>query len=223
MFAVRVALLLFLIFAVTTPARAQKPDAKEWGIADYVKNLPGKYITASGDFEKPSAENIVADEQNGYAVAYEFSPPRPEGDDKAPPTWEAALFKSRTKSPLLVVANRQSDSVCTDYETFFLRRVGDNWKEVRREVLPPLDLQMFWDEPRAAARFLKIVERDNSTSFHFEPPRQGTRMKVSLEICDYFLEVTPLKQVDELRKLMETTKPVYLSWDKQTGKFVLAK
>ena len=144
-------------------------------------------------------------------------------DDEKRPTLEIALFKSQTKSPLVVVANRKSDAVCTDYETFFLRRIGDKWTEVSRDVLPTLDLKMFWDKPQSAARFLKIVERDNSTSYHFEPPREGTRMKVSLEICDYFLADTPIGQVEELTKIIESAKPIYLDWDKQNGKFIYAK
>lgn len=220
----KVTLLLFLIFAVAAPARAQQPDANEWRIADYLKNLPEKYITASGDFAPRSKDTAVVDEKNGYA-AYLSSPPLKETDSSyAPfPIFEIALFKSQMKPPLLVVSNTKSDPVCTDYETFFLRRVGNKWSEVRREVLPPLALKMFWDKPQSAARFLKIVERDNSTSFHFEPPRAGTRMKVSLEICDHFLEVTPMKSVDELKKLIETARPIYLTWDKQTGKFDFAK
>ena len=219
----RAVIFLALIFIFVAAHSAQAQKTSDWTIADYVKNLPEKYITASGDFEKPSAENIIADNDNGYAVAYEFLPPRPELDDEKRPTLEIALFKSQTKSPLLVVANRKSDSVCTDYETFFLRRVGDKWTEVSRDVLPPLDLKMFWDNPQSAARFKKIVEQDNSTTYHFEPPRQGTRMKVSLEICDYFLEETPIGQVEELTKIIESAKPLYLEWDKQNGKFKFAK
>jgi hypothetical protein len=48
-------------------------------------------------------------------------------------------------------------------------------------------------------------------------------MKVSLEICDQFLEVTPIGQVDELTKIIESVKPLYLEWDKQDGKFKAAK
>lgn len=220
MFLSRIILSSVLVFATTFSAQAQKSDTKDWSVADYFKNLPEKYKTFSGDFSAPSKETTVIDEANGYA-AYLDSPPG--GNFEPFPIFETALFKSQTKSPLLVVSNRKSDLVCTDYETFFLRRVGNNWTEVKREVLPPINLKMFWDKPQSAARFSKIVERDNSTTYHFEPPRTGTRMKVSLEICDYFLEVTPIKQVDELKKLMETTKTLSLEWDKKTGKFAFAK
>ena len=220
MFSPRNIWLPVLIFVTAFAAQAQKPAAKDWSIADYFKNLPQKYKTFDGDFSSPSEETTVIDEPNGYA-AFMNSPPI--DDRQALPIFETALFKSQTRLPLLVVSNMKSDPVCTDYETFFLRRVGGKWMEVEREVLPPFDLKMFWNQPQSAARFTKIVERDNPTTYHFELPRQGTRMKVSLEICDYFLEVTPLKSVDELRKIIESAKPIYLDWDKQNGKFKLAK
>ena len=56
--------------------------------------------------------------------------------------------------------------------------------EVKDEVLPPLDLKMFWEDPRAAGRRAKIVSVSPASAYHFEPPRRGTQMKVSLEICD---------------------------------------
>ena len=202
---------------------AQTRNAKEWSIADYVKNLPEKYITASGDFVKPSVKTIIVDEKNGWAVAHTDFPPNPDALDAPFAVFQMALFKSQTKPPLVVVSNFKSDEVCDDYETFFLRRIGENWTEVEREVLPPLNLKMFWDKPQSAKRFTKIVERDNATSYHFELPRQGTQVKVSLEICDHFLEVAPMKSVDELRKLIESVKPIYLVWDKQNGRFNFAK
>lgn len=222
MFSSRIILPLVFIFVTAFSAQAQKRDVKDWSIADYFKNLPEKYKTFSGDFFPPSAETTVVDEPNGYA-AYLNLPPHSNPDNPPFPIFETALFKSPTKPPLLVVANRKSDPVCTDYETFFLRRVGGKWTRVEREVLPPMNLKMFWDNPQSAAGFTKIVERDNSTTYHFELPRQGTRMKVSLEICDYFLEIVPLKSVDELRKIIKSAKPIYLDWDKKSGKFELSK
>ncbi|MCY7344890.1 MAG: hypothetical protein LH614_01620 [Pyrinomonadaceae bacterium] len=217
----RIILSSFLVFITAFSAQAQK-SASDWNIADYFKNLPKKYITATGDFPKPTAENITVDEKNGYAAAFTDFPVTPEQFDGAVAVFQAALFKSQTKPPLLVVSNLKSDAVCDDYETFFLRRVGENWTQVRGEVLPALPLKMFWDKPQSAARFKKIVEQDNSTTYHFEPSRAGTRMKVSLEICDYFLEVTPIGQVDELTKIIESGKPIYLDWDKKNGRFKLA-
>ena len=218
----RIVLLPVFIFIAAFSAAAQKRDAVDWSITDYVKNLPKQYITASGDFLKPSKETIVVDEQNGYAVAYLNSAPRIILNDSSYPIFEMALFKSQLKPPLLVVANSINDHVCTNYETFFLRRGGGNWTEVKQEVLPPLKLEMFWDKPQSAERLLKIIEK-KSISYHFEPPRRGTRMKVALEICDYVADDTPPAKAEELNKLIETAKTIYLEWDKQTGKFTLAK
>jgi hypothetical protein len=212
---------LTLAFVSSVSAQAQKRVAKDWSIADYFKNLPEKYITASGDFMPRSNETAVIDEKNGYA-AYLSSPPQPESGNPPFPIFETALFKSQTKPPLLVVVNQISDSVCTEYKTFFLRRVGSDWTEVKREVLPPMNLKMFWDTPQSAPRLLKII-KESSTSYHFEPPRQGTRMKVSLEICDYLEDDTPREKVKELSKRIESAKPIYLTWDKQNSKFNFAK
>lgn len=222
MFLSRIILSAVLVFITVFSAQAQKLEAKEWSIADYLKNLPEIYRTFHGDFSPPSKETTVIDEPHGYA-AYLNSPPHSNPDNPPFPIFEMALFKSQIKPPLLVVSNMKSDSVCTEHETFFLVSLDGKWAVVKRDVLPPLNLKMFWDKPQTAARFLKIVEQDNSTTYHFEPPRARTRMKVSLEICDHFLEVTPIKQVDELRKIIETTKPIYLEWDKQNGKFKFAK
>ena len=129
MFLSRIILSAVLIFIMAFSTQAQKPEAKEWSIADYVKNLPEKYKTFDGDFHPVSEETTIIDEQNGYA-AYMDSPPG--GNFEPFPIFETALFKSQTKPPLLVVANMKSDPVCNDYETFFLRRVGNRWTEVKR-------------------------------------------------------------------------------------------
>ena len=216
----QIILLAVLVFIMAFSAQAQK-SASDWSIADYFKNLPEKYKTFHGDFHLVSEETTIIDEQNGYA-AYLSNPLEPEANNPPFPIFETALFKSQTKPPLLVVANMKSDSVCNDYETFFLRRVGNRWTEVKREVLPPLDLKQFWDAPQSANRLLKII-KESSIDYHFEPPRQGTRMKVSLEICDYLEDDAPQAKVDELSKLIQSAKPIYLTWDKQNGKFNFAK
>lgn len=219
MFSARIIFAAGFIFITAFSAQAQKRDVKDWSIADYFKNLPEKYKTFDGDFSPPSKETTVIDEPNGYA-AYMDSPTG--GNFNRFAIFETALFKSQTKPPLLVVANTKSDHVCTKYETFFLRCAGDNWTRVEREVLPPLNLKMFWDTPQSAERLLKII-KESAVSYHFEPPRQGMRMKVSLEICDFLEDDTPPEKVDELSKLVESAKPIYLTWDKQNGKFNFAK
>ena len=217
----RIILPLVFIFATAFSAQEQKPEAKDWSIADYFKSLPEKYITTYGDYANGqiTAKNLVVDEKNGYAVQMD-SPPG--ASDNPYPIFEMALFKSQTNPPLLVVSNMKSDPVCTDYETFFLRRVGGKWTRVEREVLPPMNLKMFRDAPQSAGRLLKII-KESAASYHFEPPRYGTRMKVSLEICDYLEDDTPQAKTGELEKLVESAKPLYLTWDKQNGKFNFAK
>lgn len=209
-----------LIFVAAFSARAQKTN--DWTIGDYLKNLPEKYKTFSGDFLPPTKDSTNIDEENGYAAFFESQQPGTSSFAQGSPIFEMALFKSQTKQPLLIVSNLKSDAVCTEYETFFLRRVGRVWSEVEREVLPPRDLKMFWDAPKSAEKLLKIIKQ-NSISYHFEPPRNGTRMKMSLEICDYVEDDTPNAAHDELRRLIESAKAVYLDWDKQNGKFNFAK
>lgn len=210
------------IFAAAHSAPAQKSEAMDWSIADYVKNLPEKYITASGDFPKPSAENITVDEKNGYAAAFTDYPIEADSVDAAFPVFQAALFKSKSKLPLLVVSNYQSDHVCEKYETFFLRRIGNKWTEVEREILPAMNLKMFWDKPQSAERLLNIT-KESFISYHFELPRRGTQVKVSLEICDYLDDNAPEAANEEMIKLINSAKTIYLEWDKQNGKFKFAK
>lgn len=46
-----------ILLCLATPAYAQ-----DWGISDYLKNLPEKFITFEGDFSPPSKETTVIDE-----------------------------------------------------------------------------------------------------------------------------------------------------------------
>lgn len=202
---------LSLLLCLAIPAYAQ-----DWGVSDYLKNLPEKFVTFEGDFSPPSKETTVIDEKNGYAGYLKV----PGGTEMS---FEMALFRSKNAPPLVVVSNERSDMQCSSYETFFLRRVGNRWVEVRDEVLPPLDPGMFWDDPQAARRLAKIVSAPSASAYHFKPPRRGTRMKVSLDICDYFDEDPPEAMLKEFDKLKETARPVHLDWDAQGGKFKLVK
>ena len=220
MFLWRIILSAVLVFIMTSSVQAQKPTVKDWSIADYFKNLPEIYKTFHGDFSPPSKDTAIIDEEHGYA-AYLNSPPGTESKSSQFPIFEMALFKSETKPLLLVVSNRISDSVCTKYETFFLRRVGNKWTEVKREVLPPLDLKMFWsplNRSQPAGRLLKIV-KETAISYRFEPPRVGRSMKVSLEICDLLEDDAPEATVKELKKLIGSAMNVKLSWDSKRREF----
>ncbi|MET0622700.1 MAG: hypothetical protein ABW250_06965 [Pyrinomonadaceae bacterium] len=202
---------LSILLCLAMPAYAQ-----DWGISDYLKNLPKKFKTFHGDFSPPSKETTVIDEKNGYAGYLKA----PGGTDMS---FEMALFRSKNAPPLVVVSNERSDMQCSSYETFFLRRVGNKWVEVKDEVLPPLDAKMFWDDSRAAGRLAKIISVPPASAYHFEPPRRGTQMKVSLEICDYFDGDPPEATLKEFDRLKETARPIRLDWDSQSGKFKLVK
>ncbi|MCY7346666.1 MAG: hypothetical protein LH614_10665, partial [Pyrinomonadaceae bacterium] len=221
MFSPKVILLPVLVMLTVFSAQAQKPEAMEWSIGNYFKNLPKKYKTFRGDFDPLTKETTIIDEPNGYA-AYLSHPIIPDSINPPFPIFETALFKSQIEPPLLVVSNLIDADDCSDYETFFLRRVGSNWTEVKSRVLPPLDLKMFWDAPQSSERLLKLIKR-NFIAYHFEPPRRGTQMKVSLEICYRIAGDSPDEKVQEFEKLVESAKPIYLDWDKQTGKFKFAK
>jgi hypothetical protein len=202
---------LSILLCLATPAYAQ-----DWGISDYLKNLPEKFKTFEGDFSPPSKETTVIDEKNGYAGYLKA----PGGTDMS---FEMALFRSKNAPPLVVVSNEKSDMQCSSYETFFLRRVGNRWVEVKDEVLPTLDLKMFWEDPQAAGRLAKIVAVTPASAYRFEPPRRGTQMKVSLDICDYFDEDPPEATLKEFDKLKESARPIRLNWDSQSGKFKFVK
>ena len=203
--------LSILLCLAAVPASAQ-----EWGISDYLKNLPEKFKTFHGDFSPPSRETTVIDERNGYAGYLKA----PGGTEMS---FEMALFRSKNGPPLVVVSNEQSDMQCSAYETFFLRRVGNRWIEVKDEVLPRLDPGMFWDDPRAAGRLAKIVSVLPASAYHFEPPRRGTQMKVRLDICDYLDGDPPEATLKELDELKGAARPIRLEWDAQGGKFRFAK
>lgn len=203
--------LLPLLLCLAIPASAQ-----EWNISDYLKNLPERFQTFHGDWSPPSKETTVVDEKNGYAGYLKVS----GGSEMS---FEMALFKSKNAPPLLVVTNEQSDMQCSFFETFFLRRVGDKWVEVKDKVLPPIDPGMFWDDPQAAGRLAKIVGVTPVSAYHFAPPRQGTQMKVSLEICDNFDEDPPEATLKEFNKLKESAKPIRLEWDAKSGRFKFIK
>jgi hypothetical protein len=202
---------LSILLCLAPPANAQ-----DWSISDYLKNLPERFKTSHGDWSPPSKETTVIDEKNGYA-GYLKAPGATEM------SFEMALFKSKNAPPLLVVSNEQSDMQCSFYETFFLRRVGNEWVEVKDKVLPPIDPKMFWDDPQAAARLAKIKTVTPKSAYHFEPPRRGTQLKVTFEICDFFDEDAPEATLKEFDKLRQTAKPIRLDWDSKSGKFKFMK
>jgi hypothetical protein len=202
---------LCILLLIAVPASAQ-----DWSISDYLKNLPEKFKTFEGDYHPPSAQTTIIDEKNGYA-GYLKMP----GETYT--FFEMAIFKTGNAPPVLIVSNERSDMQCSFYQTFFLRRIGREWVEVKEKVLPPLNPGMFWDDPQAPGRLAKILKDTTPFTYHFEPPRRGTQLKVTLEICDYLDVDPPEATLNELSKLKETAKTIRLDWDAKSGRFKLMK
>lgn len=213
------------IFVSAFSAAAQKQAADEWSIGDYLENLPEKYKTYSGDFPKPPPKNsIILDEENGYAAILRTPPEGMQTFDNDHTVFEMAIFKRVKGEPLIVVSNEISDSVCVWHETFFLERRGNSWLEVRSRVLPQLSAQMFFKDAKLAAKFTamnKKIGNRAALDLHFAPPRKGTQMKVSLDICDFVPdEFQPEMSFDEFTRNSES---LFLDWDKQKGIFQMVK
>lgn len=204
--------LIAFLFAAT--AFSQQATA-EWKIDDYLKNLPEKYKTYSGDFQMtPTGETTIADTKNGYA-AYLSSTA-----EDAFPIFEMAIFKQANGEAVVVVSNTIADPVCTTHETFFLRRKGNVWTSVQSQILPELQTQMFFTDSKLGTKFQAVNRKagnSNRLNLHFSPPRNGIKMKVSLDICDY----VPDELAAELSfdEFIRNAKSVVLEWDKQTGVF----
>lgn len=204
-------LLLTLLFV--SPVFSQK--TAEWTIGDYLKNLPEEYKTFSGDFQtEPTAETTVLDVKNGYAAYLSSS------EKDAYPIFEMAIFKQANGDSLIVVSNTIADSVCTFHQTFFLQRKVDSWLAVRSKVLPEFTAQMFFKDAKLSAKFTeanKKIGNAEKLDLHFSPPREGTRMKVSLDICDYVPD--ELAAEISFNEFIKNARTVSLEWDKRKGIF----
>ncbi len=190
---------------------------------DYLRALPEKYRTYSGDFAKePTAERTIKDLKNGYIAFLDKAPAKGEAFPPYP-IFEIAIFKSASGEALLVVSNLISDPVCTAHETFFLRQRGPEWVDVRAEVLPKLSAGMFFKEPALGPKFEaanreagNIESAAGGLDLHFSPPQHGTRMKVALEICDPQSEEKPELSFAEFEQKQQ---PVWLEWNARNGIF----
>jgi len=196
---------------------------KAWTVDDYLRALPEKFKTYSGDFERePSRDRTIKDLKNGY-IAYLDKVPAAGGSSPAFPVFEIAVFKQASGEPLVVVSNYRYDMVCTTHDTFFLRKQGSEWVDVRAKVLPKLSAGMFFTQADLGRKFESAnKEAGNVESaagwfyLHFSPPRHGTRMKVALDICDHVPEEKPELSFDEFEAKQ---KPVWLEWEQKKGTF----
>lgn len=200
-------------------------EKAEWTIGDYLKNLPERYKTYSGDYPKPPPkEAIVLDEENGYASIMRTPSDGVQTFDGEHAIFEMAIFRRAKGDPLLVVSNEISDSVCVRYETFFLQRRGNSWLDARSQVTPQLSAEMFFKGAKLAAKFQatnKKIDNSQNLELRFEPARRGTRMPVALNICDYVPDKFEGKITFD--KFIENARSVFLDCDKQEGVFKLTK
>ncbi len=197
---------------------AAQTSAQDWKISDYLKNLPKEFKVFSGDFSSEvSEETTLIDDKNGYAAFYD----QPVKYEAAFPIFEMAVFKKANGEQILVVSNSIIDPVCTAYKTFFLQKSGEDWIDVKAKVLPKLPPEIFFDTAKTAQDFIETQKKiGNSTDLdlHFSPPRQGTKMNVKLDICDYVPD--DLSGEIDFQKFIDKSKIVLLVWDKKTGSFI---
>ncbi len=208
---------ILLIFAALAPAQKQT----QWRISDYFENLPKKYKTWEGDF---SPGKVVKDDKNGYAAILDQNV---DGDFAV---IEMALFKRSNGDSVLVVSNVKADPVCTFYDTFFLERVGEKWIDVRAKVLPELSFSSFFDEADALARIKEISKVLGETGklsmneIRFFPPRKGTKMKASLELCEFVDEDREEKvRTEEIIDFNHKARKLELIWKKRKGRFEIKR
>ncbi len=206
----------FGIVLVFASVSFSQPESN-WKISDYLRDLPAEYKTFSGDFQtEPNGETTLIDEKNGYAAFFD----RPIKNKEAFPIFEMALFKKANGDDLLVVSNMLSDPVCTFHHTFFLKRTENGWINVEADVMPKLPARLFFDSAKTSNYYIELQKKlDNSPELdlYFAPPRNGTTMKVSLDICDFAPDNFP-ESVD-FEELKQRSRMVSLIWDKKTGIF----
>ncbi len=91
---------------------------------------------------------------------------------------------------------------------------------------------MFFKEPGAGAKLETLLAKLNPQGgpspetlhhwLHFAPPRQGTRVKVSLELCNDVPDELAEEVGRELDSFLGKKKTIWLQWDKQKGVFRVA-
>ena len=215
---------LFIITIVlTTISFAQKPVSK-WKISDYLNNLPSKYKKL-GNYAGATKETTIIDNKNGYA-SYQVDP-----DDEYSKNLEMALFKANKGLPTIVITNVEDDHVCGNNYAYFLQKNGENWVNVKEKVLPKLDFSMIFIDGKNddSYKYYKKMQKKyggmiSNLEYKFHPPRKGTKMKVSLNMCDWVDDtVANNKDLKEYSMILDSVKPIYLQWNKAQVKFEIVK
>ncbi len=208
----------YSIVLVALAATAFSQQTRNWKISDFLRELPKQYKTYEGDISQPTPESTFIDLKNGYA-AYLTVP----NGDKAEVFFEMAMFNSQKEEPTIVVSNYKYDFVCFDYDTFFLQKKGKRWVDVRSKVLPKLSEEMFFVDPESYEYYVeqkkKLGDKVGGLSMHFYPPREGTVMNVSLDLCDYVDDSVIESEANNFLTVSDALKTISLKWNKEIAKF----
>ena len=167
-------------------------------------------------YDEPWCEKII-DINNGYIATqlYDFG---------RPPPFQMAMFKDNNNAPLIVIrAETCGDHfACAELEekSSFLKYKNGKWVDVADKVLPKITLEHFFNDKKE----VNTLKQLNYHIFRFHPPRIGTTMKVTIEICDYIEcddRVEDAISSKEYERLLKERKTLFLKWDKELGKFQL--
>jgi hypothetical protein len=221
------ATLLVFQIAVSAVAAGSEPT-----VEDYLRDLPKKYRTHYGDFRnEPTPETTIKDLRNGY-IAFLDRAPQPNDDSAPYPIFEIAVFKQANTEPLIVVSNTLADSYCVQHESFFLRKRGTSWQDVRAQVLPAFSPEMFFAEAGMVQKLEGLHRKAKQPVpsrkslyryLHFSLPREGTRVKVTLDLCKYAPSDPDQDLGPDYDVLEGKRKLTWLEWNRESGTFKVAR
>ncbi len=224
---------LFLVAITLFSTAFSQESAKTWKISDYLENLPAKYKNL-GNFAGPIDKLSLIDNRNGYAAYYPNQEEREKAEDPNMTGLETtvlamALFKADKGSPTLIVTNLADEHVCMRDYSYFLEKRGDEWVDIREDVLPKIDFSLLFidgkDDP--SYKFYEEMqtkhgENIDKLELKFQPPRYGTRMKVTLGFTDcYWIEKLEEddNELTQYAKISDSFKPIYLIWNSSKKQF----
>jgi len=206
--------LMSMVFFLETVLAKEEED---WNVLDYFKHLPKKYLNFAGDAissQSLSSLSQITDIQNGYIAFYEHHQAKR-------PWFVLTLFRSSTHGPLVAVTNRHYDFVCFWHDSFFLKREGDQWRDISTDVLPQLSPKLFYQNPKLP-QYLIDYPSKTTFSYQFTLPRWGTIVNLSLDVCDY-IDMMPQLLDEEINRLLHPDFNFKLKWDRNQGKFFFLK
>jgi hypothetical protein len=180
-------ILLVLVFLLSSVAfgsdlascRNHKAPHSPPTIVDYLAEMPadllgwGHATEAKLWTEQERRQRItVCDEENGYL---EFSSTDLDGDWKP----VLALFKLKDGSPLIAQAFQNKN-------LGFYKKVGGSWKDVTKEVMPPISdsfVSKKISEKLGVAPGVEYTDNASESALVLELPRKGTTVRA---LCGLF-------------------------------------